>query len=96
MRYVGDDDIEKNLQKMISDGWIERFLLHAPFNSPTNRLNECETFVEFKTLASLAMTPNARAQQVQVDTEKRAHDLDLKYPGSMFTQVLKSHGKNGR
>ena len=42
------------------------------------------------------MTPNARAQQVQADTEKRAHDLDLKYPGSTFTKVLKSHGKNGR
>ena len=42
------------------------------------------------------MTPNARAQQVQSDTEKRAHDLDLKYPGSTFTQVLKSHGKDGR
>ena len=42
------------------------------------------------------MTPNARAQQVQVDTEKRAHNLDLKYPGSTFTQVLKSHGKDGR
>ena len=92
----GDDDIEKNLQKMIPDGWIGRFLLDAPFNSPPNRLDDCETFVEFKTLASLAMTPNARAQQVQSDTEKRAHDLDLKYPGSTFTQVLKSHGKDGR
>ena len=37
-----------------------------------------------------------RNSQVQVDTEKRAHDLDLKYPGSTFTQVLKSHGKDGR
>ena len=42
------------------------------------------------------MTPNVRAQQVQSDIEKRAHDLDLKYPGSTFTQVLKSHGKDGR
>ena len=25
----GDDDIEKNLQKMIPDGWIKRFLLHS-------------------------------------------------------------------
>ncbi len=33
---------------------------------------------------------------VQSDTEKCAHDLDLKYPGSTFTQVLKSHGKDGR
>ena len=24
------------------------------------------------------------------------NDLDLKYPGSTFTQVLKSHGKDGR
>ncbi len=45
-----------------------------------------------KNLASLATTPNARAQQVQSDTEKRAYDLDLMYPGSMFTQVLKAHG----
>ena len=67
------------------DGLIGRFLLGAPFNSPPNRLGGCETFVEFKTLASLAMTPNARAQQVQAGTEKRAHDLDLKYPGSAFT-----------
>ena len=42
------------------------------------------------------MTPNARAQQVQADTEKHAHDLDLKYPGSAFTKILKSHGKDGR
>ena len=43
----GDDDIEKNLQKMIPDGLIGRFLLDAPFNSPPNRLDDCETFVEF-------------------------------------------------
>ena len=50
----------------IPDGLIGRFLLDASFNSPPNRLDDCETFVEFKTLASLAMTPNtnARAQQV--------------------------------
>ena len=42
------------------------------------------------------LTRNARAQQVQSDTEKRAHDLDLMYPGSMFTQVLKAHGKDVR
>ena len=66
----GDDDIEKKLQKMIpNDGWIGHFLLDAPFNSPPDRLDDCETFVEFKTLASLAMTPNARAQQVQADTK---------------------------
>ena len=89
----GDDDIEKNLQKMIPYDWIGRIFLDAPFNSPPNRLDDRETFVEFKTLASLAMTPNVRAQQVQSDIEKRAHDLDLKYPGSTFTQVLNSHGK---
>ncbi len=73
--------------RLIPDGWIGRFLLDAPFNSQPNRLDDCETFVEFKTLASLAMAPNARAQQVQADTEQRAQDLDLKYPGSTFTQV---------
>ncbi len=30
------------------------------------------------------------------DTEKRAPDVDLKYPCSAFTQVLKSHGKDDR
>ena len=34
----GDDDIEKNLQKMIPDGWIGRFLLDALFNSPLYRI----------------------------------------------------------
>ena len=43
----GDDDIEKNLQKMIPDGWIGRFFLDAPFNSPHNRLDDRETFIEF-------------------------------------------------
>ncbi len=50
----GDDDIEKNFQKVIPDGWIGSFLVDAPFNSPPNRLNDCETFVEFKALASLS------------------------------------------
>ena len=82
-------DLKK--KKMIPDGWIGRFLLDAPFNSPPNRLDDCETFVELKSLAFLAMTPNAKAQEVQSDTEKRAHDLNLKYPGCTFTQVPKSY-----
>ena len=89
----GDDDVKENLQKMIPDGWIGRFFLDAPFNSPPNRLDDRETFVEFKTLASLAMSPNVRAQQAQSNIEKRADYLDLMYPGSTFTQVLKFHGK---
>ena len=52
---------------MIPDGLIGRFLLDASFNSPPNRLDDCETFVEFKTFASLAVTLNARAQQVQAE-----------------------------
>ena len=56
----------------------------------------CETFVEVKTLAALSMTPNARAQKFQSDVEKRVHDLDSKYPGSSFSQRLKSQGKDGR
>ena len=81
---------------LIPDGWIRRFLLDAPFNSPPNQLDDCKTFVVFNSLAPLAMTPNAIAQQFQADTEKRAYDLDLKYPGSMSTQALKSYGKDGR
>ena len=44
----GDDDIEKNLQKMIPDRWIGRFLLDAPFNSPPNRFYDCETLLSSK------------------------------------------------
>ncbi len=62
---------------------VDRYLLH--FMIPHKN--------EFKTLASLALTPNAIAQS---DTEKRAHDLDLKNLGSTFTHVLKSHAKDGR
>ena len=49
-----------------------------------------------KSSPSACILVTKRAQQVQADTEKRVHDLDLKYPGSTFTQVLKSHGKDGR
>ncbi len=42
------------------------------------------------------MTPNARAQQVQADTEKRAHDLDLKYYPRPHKFSSLSHGKDGR
>ena len=91
-----DEDIEKNLQKLIPDGLIGRFDLDTPFESPPNRLDGCETLVEVKTLAALSMTPDARAQKFQSDVEKRARDLDSKYPGSTFTQRLKSYGKDGR
>ena len=47
-------------------------------------------------MASLAMAKNSRAQCIQSDTEKFTHDLDLKYLGSMFTEVLKSDSKVGR
>ena len=90
------DDSVKNLQKLIPDGVVSRFDLDAPFESPPNRLDGCETLVEVKTLAALTMTPNARAQKFQSDVEKRVHDLDSKYPGSTFSQRLKSHGKDGR
>ena len=47
-------------------------------------------------MAALTMTPNARAQKFQSDVEKRVHDIDSNYPGSTFTQRLKSYGKDGR
>ncbi len=34
----------------------------APFNSPPNHLDGCETFVELKTLTSFAMTPKNECQ----------------------------------
>ena len=72
-----DKDFETNLQKLIPDGLIGRFDLDAPFDSPPNRHDGCETFLEVKTLAALSMTPNARALKFQSDVEKRVHDLDL-------------------
>ncbi len=39
----GDDDIEKNLHKMIPDGWVGRFIfVDASSNLPPNRLDDCE------------------------------------------------------
>jgi hypothetical protein len=70
--------------------------LLAIHSTANGLLNDFDTLVKFKTLASLAMTPNARAQKVQRDIEKRARDLNLKYPGSTFTEALKTHGKDGR
>ena len=46
---VSDDKyFETNLQKLIPDGQIGRINLDAPLDSPTNRLDGCETFVEVK------------------------------------------------
>jgi hypothetical protein len=70
-----DDDIEKNLQKLIPDGLIGRFDLDAPFKSPPNRLDGCETLVEVNTLAALTMTPNARTQKFHSDVEKQVSSL---------------------
>ena len=42
----------------------------------------------------LLRTPERK--KFQSDVEKRVHDLDSKYPGSTFSQRLKSHGKDGR
>ena len=72
------------------------FLIKSNLDSPPNRLDGCEIFVEVKTLAAISMTLNARAQKFLFDVEKLVHDLDSKYPGSTFTQRLKSHGKDGR
>ena len=64
--------MRENLQNLIG-----RFNLDAPFESPPNRLDACETLVEVKTLAALTMIPNARAQKFQSDVEKRARLASL-------------------
>ena len=51
-----DIDFETNQYKLIPHGLIGRFDLDAPFDSPPNRIDGCETFVEVKTLADLSMT----------------------------------------
>ena len=69
----------------------------------TNR-EKITTFSQVKTLRSaevgVCQFSNSfwtRIQPVQADSEKRAHDLDLKYLlGSTFTQLLKSHKEDGR
>ena len=38
-----DKDFETNLQKLIPDGLIGPFDLDAPFDSPPNCLDGCET-----------------------------------------------------
>ena len=48
---------------------------------------------EHKTLASLKVTVEARANLVRSDLKKRAEDLDARHPGSTVVQELASHGK---
>ena len=48
---------------------------------------------EHKTLASLKVTVEARANLVRSDLKKRAEDLDARHPGSTFVQELASYGK---
>ena len=48
---------------------------------------------EHKTLASLKVSVEARANLVRSDLKKRAEDLDARHPGSTFAQELASYGK---
>ena len=48
---------------------------------------------EHKTLASLKVTVEARANLVRSDLKKRAEDLDARHPGSTFVQELAFYGK---
>jgi len=48
---------------------------------------------EHKTLASLKVTVEARAEAVQRYLKKRAEDIDACHPGSTFVQDLVSYGK---
>jgi hypothetical protein len=47
----------------------------APFESPPNRLDGCETLVEVNTLADLTITQNARTQKFHSDVEKQVSSL---------------------
>ena len=72
---------------MIPDGWIGRFLLDAPFNSPPNRLDDCETFVEFKTLASLGTHDDLPTQpDAQSQLEHTSQGPHPKSPPRPLTQ----------
>ena len=60
---------------------------------PDNPLDDRVSLFEHKTLASLKVTVEARANLVRSDLKKRAEDLDARHPGSTFVQELASYGK---
>ena len=58
---------------------------------PDNPLDDRVSLFEHKTLASLKVTVEARANLVRSDLKKRAEDLDARHPGSTFVQELASY-----
>ena len=55
-----------------------------------SRLDDRVSLFEHKTLASLKVTVEARANLVRSDLNKRAEDLNARHPGSTFVQELAS------
>ena len=50
-----------------------------PFNSPPNRLDDVQAFIELKLWHLLCWHRMPERKRFKLQTEKRAHDLDLKY-----------------
>ena len=90
--------LQGELQRIIPDGIVDATGLGdlQPFNSDPNPLAGVATLVETKTLASVAQSPDERAEKFQRDVLRRVRKLDADFPGSTFERTLKSYGNNGR
>jgi len=91
-----DEDGQRLLQGIIPDMLIDaRGCGGGPFNALPNRLVGFQTLGEHKTLASIGMSVEARAELIQQQYEKHAQELDARYPGSTFKKEKDTYGMGG-
>ena len=90
---AADEEDQRLIQGIIPDMVIDARGRINGETFPDNPLDDRVSLFEHKTLASLMVTVEARANLVRSDLKKRAEDLDARHPGSTFVQELASYGK---
>lgn len=89
-----DEDDQRLIQGIIPDMVIDaRGRINSGAYPDNPLLDDRVSLFEHKTLASLKVSVEARANLVRSDLKKRAEDLDARHPGSTFAQELASYGK---
>ena len=88
-----DEEDQRLIQGIIPDMVVDARGRVNGETFPDNPLDDRVSLFEHKTLASLKVTVEARANLVRSDLKKRAEDLDARHPGSTFVQELASYGR---
>ncbi len=67
--------------------------IEAPLDSPKSPLPGSEYSVEIKTLSSVVISPDERAEFFLCDDRNERKKLDADFPGSTFEPTLNEYGK---